>query len=208
MQGPGGTLFLAQTPDISRHPFLGVLGPCCDGSASQSHLRQWLIGCLCPAGHTGRLLKALLGTSILFLLAHFVFQICLYTLPILDQLLGPSCEYWAWGQAAGGARMSPVPGTMGRVKPGGAEVREGESRCAATKALQGPTYVPSAVDKLSCAMPGWVLCWAQTPSWVPVDVRCSPHGDPLVLGLPASAPPSFPAGSTWEVLARHVGVTR
>ncbi|KAK2530159.1 Piezo1 [Columba guinea] len=45
-------------------------------------------------GHTGRLLKALLGTSILFLLAHFVFQICLYTLPILDQLLGPSCSTW------------------------------------------------------------------------------------------------------------------
>ncbi|XP_040426894.1 piezo-type mechanosensitive ion channel component 1 isoform X1 [Cygnus olor] len=46
------------------------------------------------SGHTGRLLKALLGTSILFLLAHFVFQICLYTLPVLDQLLGPSCSSW------------------------------------------------------------------------------------------------------------------
>ncbi|XP_074737298.1 piezo-type mechanosensitive ion channel component 1 isoform X1 [Strix uralensis] len=45
-------------------------------------------------GHTGRLLKALLATSILFLLAHFVFQICLYTLPVLDQLLGPSCSTW------------------------------------------------------------------------------------------------------------------
>ncbi|NXL92044.1 PIEZ1 protein, partial [Alectura lathami] len=46
------------------------------------------------SGHTGRLLKALLGTSILFLLGHFVFQICLYTLPVLDQLLGPSCGSW------------------------------------------------------------------------------------------------------------------
>lgn len=53
-------------------------------------------------GHTGRLLKALLGTSILFLLAHFVFQICLYTLPAL---LGPSSEYpWVPG---GGSRASP-----------------------------------------------------------------------------------------------------
>ncbi|XP_068811637.1 piezo-type mechanosensitive ion channel component 1 isoform X1 [Struthio camelus] len=45
-------------------------------------------------GHTGRLLKAVLGTSIIFLLAHFVFQICLYTLPVLDRLLGPSCSTW------------------------------------------------------------------------------------------------------------------
>lgn len=62
--------------------------------------------CPCLAGHTGRLLKALLGTSILFLLAHFVFQICLYTLPILDQLLGPSCEYRVPGQPATGV---PTP---------------------------------------------------------------------------------------------------
>ncbi|XP_064016182.1 piezo-type mechanosensitive ion channel component 1 isoform X2 [Pogoniulus pusillus] len=45
-------------------------------------------------GHSSRLLKALLATSILFLIAHFVFQICLYTLPVLDQLLGPSCSTW------------------------------------------------------------------------------------------------------------------
>ena len=51
-------------------------------------------GCPSLAGHAGRLLKALLGTSLLFLLAHFVFQICLYTLPALDQLLGPSCSSW------------------------------------------------------------------------------------------------------------------
>ncbi|XP_050834889.1 piezo-type mechanosensitive ion channel component 1 isoform X2 [Serinus canaria] len=45
-------------------------------------------------GHSSRILKALLGISILFLLAHLVFQICLYTLPTLDQLLGPSCSSW------------------------------------------------------------------------------------------------------------------
>uniref|UniRef100_A0A7M4EJB3 Piezo type mechanosensitive ion channel component 1 (Er blood group) n=1 Tax=Crocodylus porosus TaxID=8502 RepID=A0A7M4EJB3_CROPO len=43
-------------------------------------------------GHTGRLLRALLGTSILFLLAHLVFQICLYTVPGLSQLLGHNCK--------------------------------------------------------------------------------------------------------------------
>ncbi|XP_019390999.1 PREDICTED: piezo-type mechanosensitive ion channel component 1 [Crocodylus porosus] len=45
-------------------------------------------------GHTGRLLRALLGTSILFLLAHLVFQICLYTVPGLSQLLGHNCSTW------------------------------------------------------------------------------------------------------------------
>ncbi|XP_075795990.1 piezo-type mechanosensitive ion channel component 1 isoform X2 [Pelodiscus sinensis] len=45
-------------------------------------------------GHTGRLLQALLGTSVLFLIAHLVFQICLYTVPGLDQLLGQNCSTW------------------------------------------------------------------------------------------------------------------
>uniref|UniRef100_A0A452FL14 Piezo type mechanosensitive ion channel component 1 (Er blood group) n=1 Tax=Capra hircus TaxID=9925 RepID=A0A452FL14_CAPHI len=39
-------------------------------------------------GHTGRLLRALLGFSLLFLAAHLTFQICLHTVPRLDQLLG------------------------------------------------------------------------------------------------------------------------
>uniref|UniRef100_A0A8D0GSC4 Piezo type mechanosensitive ion channel component 1 (Er blood group) n=1 Tax=Sphenodon punctatus TaxID=8508 RepID=A0A8D0GSC4_SPHPU len=47
---------------------------------------------LCLAGHTGRLLRALLGTSILFLSSHLVFQICLYTVPGLDQLLGHNSD--------------------------------------------------------------------------------------------------------------------
>lgn len=45
-------------------------------------------------GHTGRLLRALLGFSLLFLAAHLTFQICLHTVPRLDQLLGPSCSTW------------------------------------------------------------------------------------------------------------------
>lgn len=45
-----------------------------------------------PAGHTGRLLRALLGFSLLFLAAHVTFQICLHTVPRLDQLLEPNCE--------------------------------------------------------------------------------------------------------------------
>ncbi|XP_065601478.1 piezo-type mechanosensitive ion channel component 1 [Cyrtonyx montezumae] len=57
-------------------------------------LLPWFPGPADVSGHAGRLLKALLGTSLLFLLAHFVFQICLYTLPALDQLLGPSCSSW------------------------------------------------------------------------------------------------------------------
>ncbi|XP_044111495.1 piezo-type mechanosensitive ion channel component 1 isoform X3 [Neovison vison] len=45
-------------------------------------------------GHTGRLLQALLVFSLLFLVAHLTFQICLHTVPRLDQLLGPSCSPW------------------------------------------------------------------------------------------------------------------
>ncbi|KAM9192088.1 piezo-type mechanosensitive ion channel component 1 isoform 2-T2 [Dugong dugon] len=45
-------------------------------------------------GHTVCLLRALLCTSLLFLAAHLAFQICLHTVPHLDQLLGPSCSPW------------------------------------------------------------------------------------------------------------------
>ncbi|XP_075571208.1 piezo-type mechanosensitive ion channel component 1 [Pelecanus crispus] len=75
----------------------------------------------CSAGgHTGRLLKALLGTSILFLLAHFVFQICLYTLPVLDQLLGPSCSTWeVLARHIGVTRLdlSDIPNSVRLVAP-------------------------------------------------------------------------------------------
>ncbi|XP_029388286.1 piezo-type mechanosensitive ion channel component 1 isoform X3 [Mus pahari] len=46
-------------------------------------------------GHTGRLLRALLCLSLLFLVAHLAFQICLHTVPRLDQLLGHNCSLWA-----------------------------------------------------------------------------------------------------------------
>uniref|UniRef100_A0A673G972 Piezo-type mechanosensitive ion channel component 1-like n=1 Tax=Sinocyclocheilus rhinocerous TaxID=307959 RepID=A0A673G972_9TELE len=39
-------------------------------------------------GHTGRYIKALFSTSLIFLLAHVSFQICLYTIPSLDNALG------------------------------------------------------------------------------------------------------------------------
>ncbi|XP_019510042.1 PREDICTED: piezo-type mechanosensitive ion channel component 1 isoform X1 [Hipposideros armiger] len=45
-------------------------------------------------GHTGRLLRALLCFSLLFLAAHLAFQICLHTVPGLDQLLGSNCSHW------------------------------------------------------------------------------------------------------------------
>ncbi|KAJ7986063.1 hypothetical protein DPEC_G00346920 [Dallia pectoralis] len=45
-------------------------------------------------GHTGRFIKALFGTSLLFLLAHVTFQICLYTIPDLDDALGHNCSSW------------------------------------------------------------------------------------------------------------------
>uniref|UniRef100_A0A6Q2YE79 Piezo-type mechanosensitive ion channel component n=1 Tax=Esox lucius TaxID=8010 RepID=A0A6Q2YE79_ESOLU len=47
---------------------------------------------LLSLGHTGRLIKALFGTSLLFLLAHVSFQICLYTIPDLDDALGHNCD--------------------------------------------------------------------------------------------------------------------
>ncbi|XP_037671691.1 piezo-type mechanosensitive ion channel component 1 isoform X2 [Choloepus didactylus] len=59
-------------------------------------LLPWLPG---PTRHslpgpTGRLLRALLGLSLIFLLAHLAFQICLHTVPGLDQRLGPGCSRW------------------------------------------------------------------------------------------------------------------
>ncbi|XP_076830673.1 piezo-type mechanosensitive ion channel component 1 [Brachyhypopomus gauderio] len=54
---------------------------------------------LCPnkqtlRGHTGRFIKALFSTSLLFVLAHVCFQICLYTVPGLDDALGHNCSTW------------------------------------------------------------------------------------------------------------------
>ncbi|XP_064579034.1 piezo-type mechanosensitive ion channel component 1 isoform X2 [Zonotrichia leucophrys gambelii] len=71
-------------------------------------------------GHSSRILKALLGISILFLLAHLVFQICLYTLPVLDQLLGPSCSSWeVFARHIGVTRLdlSDIPNSVRLVAP-------------------------------------------------------------------------------------------
>lgn len=43
-------------------------------------------------GHTGRLLRALLCLSLLFLMAHLALQLCLHTVPGLDALLHHG--YW------------------------------------------------------------------------------------------------------------------
>uniref|UniRef100_A0A670YRQ8 Piezo type mechanosensitive ion channel component 1 (Er blood group) n=1 Tax=Pseudonaja textilis TaxID=8673 RepID=A0A670YRQ8_PSETE len=72
------------------------------------------------AGHTGRLLRAILGTSILFLLAHLVFQICLYTVPGLDQLLGSNCSTWeTLAQHIGVTRLdlNDIPNSVRLVAP-------------------------------------------------------------------------------------------
>ncbi|XP_028812106.1 piezo-type mechanosensitive ion channel component 1 isoform X2 [Denticeps clupeoides] len=45
-------------------------------------------------GHTGRYIKALFCTSLLFLVAHISFQVCLYTIPRLDEALGHNCTTW------------------------------------------------------------------------------------------------------------------
>ncbi|KAK9392634.1 piezo-type mechanosensitive ion channel component 1 [Crotalus adamanteus] len=71
-------------------------------------------------GHTGRLLRAVLGTSILFLLAHLVFQICLYTVPSLDQLLGSNCSTWeTLAQHIGVTRLdlNDIPNSVRLVAP-------------------------------------------------------------------------------------------
>ncbi|XP_062997362.1 piezo-type mechanosensitive ion channel component 1 [Elgaria multicarinata webbii] len=71
-------------------------------------------------GHTGRLLRAILGTSILFLLAHLVFQICLYTVPSLDQLLQQNCSTWeTLAQHIGVTRLDldDIPNSVRLVAP-------------------------------------------------------------------------------------------
>ncbi|KAF7220893.1 piezo-type mechanosensitive ion channel component 1 isoform X2 [Nothobranchius furzeri] len=54
---------------------------------------------LCPnkytiKGHTGRFIKAVVCTSLLFLLAHICFQIVLYTYPPLNLAIGDNCSQW------------------------------------------------------------------------------------------------------------------
>uniref|UniRef100_A0A8C6L0N2 Piezo type mechanosensitive ion channel component 1 (Er blood group) n=1 Tax=Nothobranchius furzeri TaxID=105023 RepID=A0A8C6L0N2_NOTFU len=44
--------------------------------------------------HTGRFIKAVVCTSLLFLLAHICFQIVLYTYPPLNLAIGDNCSQW------------------------------------------------------------------------------------------------------------------
>lgn len=64
----------------------------CPGLAHGAWLQAGLTPLALPTGHTGRILRALLVLSLLFLAAHFAFQICLHTVPGLDQFLGSNCE--------------------------------------------------------------------------------------------------------------------
>ncbi|XP_071460531.1 piezo-type mechanosensitive ion channel component 1 isoform X3 [Marmota flaviventris] len=71
-------------------------------------------------GHPGRLLRALLSLSLLFLVAHLVFQICLHTMPHLDQLLGSNCSFWETvSQHIGVTRLDlkDIPNTTRMVAP-------------------------------------------------------------------------------------------
>ncbi|XP_029962928.1 piezo-type mechanosensitive ion channel component 1 isoform X3 [Salarias fasciatus] len=54
---------------------------------------------LCPnkhtiRGHTGRFIKAVLGTSLLFIVAQICFQTTLYTYPPLSIAIGDNCSQW------------------------------------------------------------------------------------------------------------------
>ncbi|KAE8280232.1 Piezo-type mechanosensitive ion channel component 1 [Larimichthys crocea] len=54
---------------------------------------------LCPnkhtiRGHTGRFIRAVFGTSLLFVLAHICFQTVLYTYPPLTIAIGDNCSQW------------------------------------------------------------------------------------------------------------------
>ncbi|XP_053410849.1 piezo-type mechanosensitive ion channel component 1 isoform X1 [Nycticebus coucang] len=72
------------------------------------------------AGHTGRLLRALLCLSLLFLVAQLTFQICLHTVPHLDQLLGSNCSRWeTLSQHVGVTRLDlkDIPNTIRLVAP-------------------------------------------------------------------------------------------
>ncbi|XP_036780134.2 piezo-type mechanosensitive ion channel component 1 isoform X4 [Manis pentadactyla] len=71
-------------------------------------------------GHPGRLLRALLGFSLVFLAAHLTFQICLRTVPRLDRLLGPSCSPWeTLSRHIGVTRLNlnDIPTTIQLVAP-------------------------------------------------------------------------------------------
>ncbi|XP_007477361.1 piezo-type mechanosensitive ion channel component 1 isoform X1 [Monodelphis domestica] len=85
-------------------------------------LLPWFLG---PTKHsirgsTGHLLRALLCTSIFFLIAHLAFQICLHTVPGLDELLGTNCSSWeTLARHVGVTRLNldDIPNTLRLVAP-------------------------------------------------------------------------------------------
>uniref|UniRef100_A0A3Q0SK86 Piezo type mechanosensitive ion channel component 1 (Er blood group) n=1 Tax=Amphilophus citrinellus TaxID=61819 RepID=A0A3Q0SK86_AMPCI len=50
--------------------------------------------CLCLLGHTGRFIRTIFCTSLLFVLAHICFQTVLYTYPPLNIAIGDNCSQW------------------------------------------------------------------------------------------------------------------
>ncbi|XP_077306524.1 piezo-type mechanosensitive ion channel component 1 isoform X2 [Lithobates pipiens] len=71
-------------------------------------------------GHTGRLLKALLAISIIFLCSHLIFMLCLHTVPGLDDLLGHNCSDWeVLARHVGVIRLDiyDIPNTVRLVSP-------------------------------------------------------------------------------------------
>lgn len=57
-------------------------------SSPVSHL------CLCLPGHTGRFIKVVFCTSLLFVFTHICFQTVLYTYPPLSIAIGDNCSQW------------------------------------------------------------------------------------------------------------------
>lgn len=98
---------------------------------------------------------------------------------------------------------------------------------ASSKLCWGPassSSSPTSFSRYACTrcLP-WTSCWGPAVSTPPPGATCplSPHAggiwvqDPTYhilwgcCGVGATlTPPRFPAGSSWEVLARHIGVTR
>lgn len=85
-------------------------------------LLPWFCGptAISMRGHTGRLLKFLLAISIIFLCSHFIFQLCLHTVPGLDDLLGHNCSDWEiLARHVGVTRLDiyDIPNTVRMVSP-------------------------------------------------------------------------------------------
>lgn len=121
------------------HGAVGV----CPGLAGGAWLGAGLTPLTLPTGHTGRLLRALLVLSLLFLAAHLTFQICLHTVPGLDQFLGSNCELLkGWGRGVWGSR----PGAE-RVADWRLEGREAPEPC---RNLRSPWEVGCPVSPRLC----------------------------------------------------------